>query len=286
VLFREPLKPPRPAEDHATTFPFTSVIETMVLLKVALIKTIPTGTTFPDLLRRRPATVFAAGNGSGSSPGGNPLGALSAAAASAGAASSAFGAAASGFTGASGSIFGSGVSLSGGCSGVFSSAIIRFLNFLYALPVRLNARGLSCGLIPDRADRFLRSLPRPCIGRRALTPYWKAAPMTHPAVAADTDQPANVLLHVTPKIPFNQKIGGLKNLRQPPDFIVRQIVCILRAIKTCLGDYFQRESRANAKDVAEGVLQPLSTRYVYSQNSWHDSTCFRLVIPVAACGAG
>ncbi len=35
VDLREPLKPHVPADDHATTFPLTSVIETMVLLNVA-----------------------------------------------------------------------------------------------------------------------------------------------------------------------------------------------------------------------------------------------------------
>jgi hypothetical protein len=41
VDLREPLNPHVPAEDHATTFPETSVIETIVLLNVAEICATP-----------------------------------------------------------------------------------------------------------------------------------------------------------------------------------------------------------------------------------------------------
>ena len=45
VLFREPLKPKVPELHHAIVFPNLSVKVTMVLLKVALTKPIPSGST-------------------------------------------------------------------------------------------------------------------------------------------------------------------------------------------------------------------------------------------------
>ena len=46
VDFLEPLKPFEPAEDQAITFPWSSVIVTIVLLNVALTKAIPVETFF------------------------------------------------------------------------------------------------------------------------------------------------------------------------------------------------------------------------------------------------
>src|SRR5580698_7740763 len=46
VLFRDPLKPRDPADDHATVLPFTSVIVTTVLLKVDWTYAIPVATFF------------------------------------------------------------------------------------------------------------------------------------------------------------------------------------------------------------------------------------------------
>ena len=46
VLFREPLNPKVPELHHEMVFPYLSVKVTMVLLKVALTKPIPSGSTF------------------------------------------------------------------------------------------------------------------------------------------------------------------------------------------------------------------------------------------------
>jgi hypothetical protein len=46
VLFREPLKPTRPALDQATTPPVLSVMVTIVLLKVACMWATPLSPTF------------------------------------------------------------------------------------------------------------------------------------------------------------------------------------------------------------------------------------------------
>lgn len=56
VLFLEPLKPLVPADPQARTLPFWSVMLTMVLLKVELIKTIPLDIFFLVFLTLR--TVF------------------------------------------------------------------------------------------------------------------------------------------------------------------------------------------------------------------------------------
>jgi hypothetical protein len=62
VPFREPLNPREPALDQQTKFPRVSVILTMVLLKVAWMKTIPLKTIFFSLFLNtffRPLFCFA-----------------------------------------------------------------------------------------------------------------------------------------------------------------------------------------------------------------------------------
>src|SRR5437764_193468 len=63
VPLRDPLKPIRPALDHARMLPIGSQIATMVLLKLAEIEATPCGTFFrslrlPDCLRAAAAPVF------------------------------------------------------------------------------------------------------------------------------------------------------------------------------------------------------------------------------------
>src|SRR5687767_15541721 len=52
VLLREPFQPDAPADDHAITFPVTSVSDTIVLLNDALMCAWPRGTTRLSRLRR------------------------------------------------------------------------------------------------------------------------------------------------------------------------------------------------------------------------------------------
>ena len=51
VLFRAPLNPTPPPDPQATTLPSGSVSETIVLLNVAVMNTLPRGTNFRSLRR-------------------------------------------------------------------------------------------------------------------------------------------------------------------------------------------------------------------------------------------
>src|ERR1700721_2263803 len=60
VDLREPLKPAPPADSHASTLPWVSVSETIVLLREVLMWACPTGTFFFCLRRPRAGRLGAA----------------------------------------------------------------------------------------------------------------------------------------------------------------------------------------------------------------------------------
>src|SRR5688500_8451439 len=68
VLLRDPFRPDAPADDHAITFPVTSVSETIVLLNDALMCAWPRGTTRLSRLRRTRSGFLASPSAAGASP--------------------------------------------------------------------------------------------------------------------------------------------------------------------------------------------------------------------------
>src|SRR4029079_10981475 len=77
-------------------------------------------------------------------------------------------------------------------------------------------------LLPPHADRLLRSAPLTGVRLGSLAAHRQVAPVAHPAVRADLDQPLDVERDLAPQIAFHL-VAAVDQLAEPVDLLLGEV---------------------------------------------------------------
>jgi hypothetical protein len=250
VLLRDPFIPVLPALHQAITAPFTSVIETIVLLNVALIYAIPDGTVrklrlFTFFTGTADASVEAPATDAGADLSGEPDAAPSLVAA------------------------------------LFSvSSAISFLSFKPQL--LLISYGFPNFFTANNTNSPLRSFSSARIRAGSLASDRQTFSMPTTSVTADADQTANILRNFSPKITFHT-ILSLYYANQTPQLIGCQIISFF-GLNLCFGQNGLGTRKSYSIYIAKGILNTFLPRDINTKQSRHMQ--LPPVTPASVCAWG
>jgi hypothetical protein len=268
VLFRDPLNPTFPALDQPITFPVRSVIETIVLLKVARIWATPAETfLLPFAL-----TIFGFSASPPSrerltlAPSGAPsflvLGLVGRIALVGSPAGAGAGVAGAGVTGAGASVETAGGAADAGSSLGAGVGVVVSFGIRCSRGLDLTCLGV---LVALHADRLSGAFAGPGVRRSPLTTDWKPADMACSSIASNRLQAFQVSLYIAPQITFDQESAGIDGMNDFTQLFRRQIFCThVRVDVRLLKDFFSG-FRPDAVNVRQRSFDPLISGYINSK---------------------
>src|SRR5262249_34388323 len=116
---------------------------------------------------------------------------------------------------------------------------------------------------------------------RALAAHRQVPAVTHAAIAAEVDEPLDVLRNLAPEVAFDLEVR-VDLAADLVDLVVCQVVGLATRIDLGAGADRERRRAADAVDVREGNLHPLVARQIDASDACHSLAPLSLS-PAAAC---
>jgi hypothetical protein len=113
--------------------------------------------------------------------------------------------------------------------------------------------------------------------------------VAEPTVGTDFDQSANILVDLSPQVPFRD-VFPIHNFPNAVHLSLAQLVHPWRYFRVQIDfhQYFQSDNRANAVDAAQRCVRPLTVWHVNASdtNHYQPPGSRRLTLPLGMSGVG
>src|SRR5216683_2446822 len=138
--------------------------------------------------------------------------------------------------------------------------------------------GFSRRLLLLRDRSLTRSLARPGVGMRPLSPHWQIAAVPKAAIGADFNEPLNAHGNFFAQIAFHQAFA-FNHLANAIHFVLTQVLDLFHRVHLGFVENARGPRLPDSIDVSQRNECPLVTRKIDACNSCHSAP----ITPVAAC---